>query len=873
MVQGAGEIPAPFLFLAVLWVIIALMSLNQVLDEIEHDAQLARRITHWRHLHARPGRYADYPAGIDARLVEALRRGGIERLYTHQAAAVEAALRGENVVVVTPTASGKTLCYNLPVLNTLLADPAARALYLFPTKALAQDQLAELMVFSTLHPLLSNLHSPFSTYDGDTPQSARPGIRKTARIVISNPDMLHAGILPHHTRWARFFQGLRYVVLDEIHTYRGVFGSHVANVVRRLKRICAFYGSDPHFICASATIANPLELAQRLAETPFTLVGEEEDGSPAGDKHFLFYNPPIVDRELGIRRSAIVDARLLAEHFLEAGVQTIVFARARLTTEVLLTTLRDAARREGLAPEKVQGYRGGYLPLERRAIERGLREREVLGVVATNALELGINIGHLDTSIMTGYPGTIASTWQQAGRAGRRSETSAAVLVAGASPLDQYIVNQPDYFFGRSPERALLNPDNLVIAVNHIRCAAFELPFAEGEAFGGFPHTAEVLAFLEEEGLVRHSGQQWHWASQAYAAEAVSLRTAEMDNFVVADTSQEGNTIGVVDRQSAPFMVHEGAIYLHGGESYLVRKLDWEGRRAEVEPIQADYYTQASTSVNAEVLGVEAQAEGPATVKAHGPVLVTSHVTSYKKVRLYTHEILGWGEIPPDSLPEQEMETTAYWFSIVPEVSAQLEQEGLLNMARDDRGPNWEEQRSQARARDGYRCRHCGVPERPNRAHDVHHIEPFRTFGYVRGKNDQYLVANRLENLVTLCRSCHRRVEVDRMVWGTLSGLAHVLRHIAPLHLMSDPRDIGVVSEVKSPFTRQPTITIYDNVPGGLGFSEALYELHDTLLVAARALVGACRCRCGCPSCVGPVAEVGEDAKANCLRLLDLLLV
>ncbi len=851
------------------------MSLEKVLDEIKCDAQLARRITHWRYLSPQAGRYADYPDGIDPRLIAALRKRGIERLYSHQAKGVQAALCGEHVVVVTSTASGKTLCYNLPVLNRLLQGPglaggpsSAGALYLFPTKALAQDQLAEL---GALQSALNQKLEAF-TYDGDTPPSARPRIRKTAQIVISNPDMLHAGILPHHTRWVRFFQGLRYVVLDEIHSYRGVFGSHVANVLRRLKRICAFYGSSPQFICASATIANPLDLAERLIEESFTLVGEEEDGAPRGEKHFLFYNPPIVDRELGIRRSAVSDARLLAERFLEASVQTIVFARARLTTEVLLTYLRDAVQREGLPAEKVQGYRGGYLPSERRRIERGLREREVLGVAATNALELGINIGHLDACIMTGYPGTIASTWQQAGRAGRRADTSTAVLVAGASPLDQYIITHPDYFFGRSPEQALLNPDNLVIAVNHIRCAAFELPFAEGEPFGRFPHTQEVLAFLEEEGVVRLSRDQWHYAAQTYPAEAVSLRTAEMDNFVVANTGQDGAVIGVVDRQSAPFLVHEGAIYLHGGESYLVTRLDWDGRRAEVEPIEAGYYTQASMSVSVEVVDVQQQAEGPTTVRAHGGVLITSKATSYKKVRLYTHEILGWGEISPESVPEQEMATTAYWFSILPELSAQMEQEGLLNMAEGDRGPNWEQQRNQARARDGHRCRHCGAAERPERAHDVHHIQPFRTFGYVRAKNDRYLEANRLENLVTLCRSCHRRVEVDRMVRGTLSGLAHVLRHLAPLYLMSDPRDLGVVSEVKSSFSRQPTITIYDNAPDGLGFSEVLYELHDTLLAAAGDLVRACRCRRGCPSCVGPVAEVGEDAKANCLRLLDLLL-
>lgn len=874
---------APVLPEAWLWAIIASMGLEQVLDQIKQDPQFAARIQVWRQAPPREARYAEFPAGIDPRVRQALALRGIERLYTHQGQAVEAALRGEHVVVVTPTASGKTLCYNLPVLSRLLAEPDARALYLFPTKALAQDQLTELgalrAALSEVDPGAAVKALPVHTYDGDTPQSTRSSIRKTARIVISNPDMVHTAILPHHTRWAAFFRGLRYVVLDEIHTYRGVFGSHVANVLRRLKRICAFYGARPQFICASATIANPQQLAESLVEEPFTLVGSEEDGSPQGQKHFLFYNPPMVDQELGIRRSAVVDTRLLAERFLEAGVQTIVFARARLTTEVLLTYLRDAAQREGLPLSQVQGYRGGYLAHERRDIERGLRERQVLSVVATNALELGINIGHLDACIMTGYPGTIASTWQQAGRAGRRAETSAAVLVAGASPLDQYMATHPDYFFGRSPERALLNPDNLVIVVSHLRCAAFELPFAQDESFGRFPHTQEVLRYLEEEGLVRLSGRQWHWSDQNYPAEAVSLRTAEMDNFsVVARSAEEegpaerARVIGVVDQRSVPLLIHEGAIYLHGGESYLVRKLDWEGRRAEVEPVDAGYYTQASASVRAEVLGVEQQAEGAGTLRAHGPVKIRSRATSYKKVRLYTHEILGWGEIDPESIPEQEMETTAYWFSILPELAARLEQEGLLNRERDDRGPNWEQQRRLVLVRDGHRCQHCGAPEHPNRTHDVHHIQPFRTFGYVRGKNDHYLQANRLENLITLCRSCHQRVEVDSMVRGALSGLAHAMRHLAPLYLMSDPRDIGVVSEVQSSFSKLPTLTIYDNAQGGLGFSQGLYELHDTLLAAARDLVRACSCRRGCPSCVGPVAEIGEDAKANCLRLLDLLI-
>ncbi|HSJ56986.1 MAG TPA: Zn-binding domain-containing protein, partial [Anaerolineae bacterium] len=548
---------------------------------------------------------------------------------------------------------------------------------------------------------------------------------------------------------------------------------------------------------------------------------------------------------------------------------------------------RDAVRREQQAGpqtrrpgskqqesiECVQGYRGGYLPSERRRIERGLREREVLAVVATNALELGINIGHLDACIMTGYPGTIASTWQQAGRAGRRAGISAAILVAGASPLDQYIISHPDYFFGRSPEQALLNPDNLTIAVSHVRCAAFELPFEEGEALGRFPHTGEVLAFLQDEGVVRKSGGRWHWTNQAYPAEGVSLRTAEMDNFCVVNAAGgEGVVIGLVDLQSAPSMVHEGAVYMHGGDSYLVRELDWEGRVARVEPAELGYYTQASASVRVDVLETYEEEEGATTRKAHGLVLITSRATSYKKVRLYTHEILGWGDISPERVPEQQMETTAYWFYVTAGTAAALEEEGLLNMAREDRGPNWEAQRHAARARDGYHCRHCGAPERPDRAHDVHHVEPFRTFGYVRGKNDHHLEANRLENLVTLCRSCHRRVEVDRMVMGTLSALAHVVQHIAPLYLMCDPRDIGLVSEVKSPVTHLPTVTIYDNAPGGLGFSEGLYALHETLQRGARELVTNCRCTQGCPSCVGPVLEVGAGAKENCLRLLDLLL-
>ena len=431
------------------------MVLSDLITHLRASPRFMRNVTAWERLPARPARFGPWPGGLDDRLKEAVRGQAIDRLYSHQVQALDAALRGENVVVVTGTASGKTLCYNLPVLNAFLRDPAARALYLFPTKALAQDQL-------------NHIHSEFEgwdtgafTYDGDTPRSQRAAVRRRARLLITNPDMLHAGILPHHTQWESFLGNLRYVIIDEMHSYRGVFGSHVANLMRRLRRVCAFYGAAPQFLLTSATIANPTELAERLIEAPVSLV--DDDGSPQGEKHFVFLNPPIVDPTLGIRRSVTLQTRDVVARLLNADVQTIVFSRARMAVEELLDYLRDEAAIIDIEPARVRGYRGGYLPLERREIERGLREGTVRAVVATNALELGVDIGQLSACVMSGYPGTIASTWQQAGRAGRRTGVSAAVMVASAAPLDQFMVRHPKYFFGRSPERGLIQPDNLVI--------------------------------------------------------------------------------------------------------------------------------------------------------------------------------------------------------------------------------------------------------------------------------------------------------------------------------------------------------------------------------------------------------------------------
>ena len=860
------------------------MTLSNTLTTFRQNPAFMRCVTAWERIPARSACVAPWPAGLDPRLIAAARERGIEQPYTHQAQAVEAALAGEHIVLATSTASGKTLAYNLPVLHTLLNDPAACALYLFPTKALAHDQLANLQ--STIHhlpPVLSPVEVstiPVRPYDGDTPSAHRPAIRRQARLLVTNPDMLHTGILPHHTRWMRLFANLRYVVLDELHTYRGIFGGHVANVLRRLRRVCRFYGADPRFVCASATIANPRELAEMLVEASVTLVND--DGASQGIKHFILFNPPLVDAQLGIRRSATLAAKDIAARFLQADVQTIVFARARLTTEVLLGYLRDSVVAAGGDPQAVQGYRGGYLPGERRTIERGLREGKIRGVVATNALELGVDIGQLSGCVMAGYPGTIASAWQQAGRAGRRVGTSVAVLVASALPLDQYLITHPRYFFGQPVEQALLDPGNLAILANHLACATFELPFEPGEPFGNFDDAGPVLDVLAEEGALHRRNGRYTWIGEGYPAGGFSLRTSTPDNVVIQDVSAGASTglsagaprvIGQMDRPSAPVLIHEGAVYLHGGATYVVESLDWGPGIARVRAAELDYYTRASSTTDVRVLEVlKGTNEGRGdeemrALRACGEVLVTTRATGYRKIKRYTHEALAW---EPIDLPEQELRTIGYWLALSEELTTRLQEAGVLPPPADY-GPNWPAQRDAARARDNFRCRHCGASEREGRQHDVHHVTPFRAFGYVPGVNDLYKLANRLENLIILCPACHRRVERARGARGAMSGLAYLLRNLAPLRLMCDPGDLGSAVQARAPETGLPTVTLYDRAPGGAGLSVRLYELHDELLGAAWDVVRRCPCTGGCPGCVGPAGDAGPDAKTLTRQLLEAI--
>ncbi len=843
------------------------MTVMDVLQRLRSDPKFMQNVTAWERLPARAARYGDFPPGLDAPLIDALQRRGTTPLYIHQAEAVASALTGQNVVVVTGTASGKTLCYNLPVLNTLLDDPQARALYIFPTKALSQDQAAALDDFLQTMDAVSQV--PVRMYDGDTAKSSRRQIRDEVRLLITNPDMLHMGILPHHTRWASFFENLRWVVLDELHVYRGVFGSNVSNLLRRLRRICRFYGSEPQFMLTSATISNPKELAERLIDAPVRLIPPDLDGAPRAEKQVIIYNPPVIDRALGIRQSYILASTRIAEHFLAADVQTAIFARARLTTEVMLGYVRDAIANTGGDPETIRGYRGGYLPLERREIERGLRENRVRGVVATNALELGVDIGQLGAAIVAGYPGTIASLWQQMGRAGRRREISAAVLVASAAPLDQFVANNPRYLFEQTPEHGLINPDNLAILMRHLRCAAFELPFQEGEAFGSASEVADLLEYLAEEGDLHHATANYYWVAEGYPAEEVSLRASSDDTVVIQDTGKgRPEVIGEVDKTTAPILLHEGAVYIHEGRNYLVQNLDWENAIAYVAPAEVDYYTRASERVDLEVVDVfEADENAPAR-RAHGKVMITAQPTSFRKVKRYTHETLGYGQI---ELPPRQFETTAYWMWIAPESVARLEKEGVL-LPPIDYGPSWTAVRDAARQRDGHCCRQCGAPERAGQTHHVHHIRPFRQFEFVPDVNRNDQMANEIDNLITLCPACHHRAESARGTRTALSGLAYTLGNIGPLYLMCDPRDLGKLAESRSKETQAPTITIYDRVPEGLGLAERLYTLQEEFLNGALELIRTCRCRDGCPACIGPVVHGGREVKILTTRLIEALL-
>ncbi|HEX6274015.1 MAG TPA: DEAD/DEAH box helicase [Polyangiaceae bacterium] len=759
-----------------------------------------------------PARFAPFPERLSPGLRNALERAGVEQLYTHQAEAIDAALAGRHVAIATPTASGKSLCFHVPVLEALLADPSATALYVYPTKALSRDQEHSLLA------LVRNAGAgaPATVFDGDTPGDARKAARERCRIVLTNPDMLHAGILPSHARWARFFQGLRYVVFDELHTYRGVFGSHLAHVVARLRRIARFHGADPTFIGATATIGNPREHAARLfGVTPESVTLVDQSGAPRSPREVYVYNPPVVNEELGIRASTLKQSVALAADLVRARVSTIIFAPSRNSVEVMLKYLREKVEGD-LPPDAIMGYRGGYLPETRRRVEAGLRNGEILGVVATNALELGIDIGDLDAVVCAGSPGSVAGTWQRFGRAGRRGARSIAVLVCSSDPLDQFLAREPSYVLDARAEEARIDPSNTEILIQHLKCAAFEAPFelgppgapaagasgseASSEHLGlDREATRDALDYLARHGLIHESGGVHYWSGEAFPASNVSLRSIGWDNFVIVDV-ESGKSIAELDYRATHTMLHEQAIYQHDAEQFQVERLDFENHKAFVRKVAPDYFTTALTYRTVGVIEERARgALGRASI-GFGDVKVVEKVTGYKKIKFFTHENAGYGDV---HLPEMQKHTTSFWLTLPEELVGSF-----------------------------------GAP----RAHVI----------------------------------------------AALRGVGQALETVAALALMCDPRDLGRTlgdgeddgaAPGRDPFAKRtggfdPTLFLFDSIPGGVGLAERVYERSRELFERARGLIASCACASGCPACVGPgePSDTGGSEKRLGSKILETLL-
>jgi len=779
------------------------LTIRAFVEKLQRASRTRASVERVHHIPARAAELGAFPASFPPWLVDALTSRGMAAPYAHQSDAWTALARGQDVVVTTPTASGKTLCYNVPVVQMLGETTSGCALYLYPTKALAQDQCAE------LNELLgaAGIGAPAHVYDGDTPADIRRRVRDAARVVLTNPDMLHQSILPHHEKWRRFFADLRYVVVDEMHTYRGVFGSHVANVLRRLRRICAHYGTRPLQVFTSATIANPEELATELGGERIALI--QRSGAPSGEKLFVLYNPPIIDAELQRRQSPGAAAFRLFAPLLEAGHAGIVFTRSRQGVEILTRRLKESFtdRRRASIADRIEGYRAGYLPNDRRRIERGLREGTVLGVVSTNALELGIDIGSLDVCIIAGYPGTIAATWQQAGRAGRRATTSLSVLIAGDDPVDQFLVTRPDFFFEASPEHARVDPDNMLILADHMKCAVFELPFGTSEAYGGFSvaDTQEIITYLSEQlDAIVHAEGAWRWSGEGYPATAVSLRNIHDENFVIIDTTRpKPEILGEIDFEAAHTTVYENAIYQHSARLYEVHRLDYPVRKAYVREVDIDYFTQAIDQRRVFLLDVEEEQTGRAGVgHGWGEVRVVTRFVGYKKLRFKTMENLGYGEI---LLPDLEKHTTSFW------VSYEADALYALGLSAVDQG--------------------SGLLALSN---------VLRTVASVS------LMCTRDDLLVSV------QGRDDGEAW-TPTGLEPVPTPIESVHLQETP-----------------SIFLYDRTPGGVGFSERLFDLRDALFAEARRVIEACGCEAGCPACVGPPEQITVAGKAAARAILGL---
>jgi DEAD/DEAH box helicase domain-containing protein len=755
---------------------------SALLDAGREDGRLVREANEG------PGRakLVELPQELHPEVLAALERMGIDSLYAHQAQALHAATQGPTIVT-TGTASGKSMCFNLPTLHILCEQGPARALYLYPTKALAQDQARALSTFG-----LTRRVRP-AIYDGDTPRETRREIRRSANVVLTNPDMLHLGILPNHDAWAELFSNLAVVVIDEAHVYRGVFGSHVGNVLRRLRRIAAAYGTQPIFMLTSATIANPVELAERLTGLEDVQL-IDNDASPTPHRQIAVWNPPLTDEALGTRRSSLGEAAEILARLVRDGARAICFMKSRKGVEVLARLVKqDLQDSDPELAEQVEPYRAGYTPQQRRELEQRLVRGELRAVITPDALELGIDIGELDAVICAGYPGSVAGAWQRFGRAGRRGEESVAVLVASSAAVDQYIARCPETLFDADVESARIDPHNTEIVVQHLKCAAFELPFVAGEPYASLPadDTRSALRFLADHGVVHESKDRFHWSADAYPANHVSLRSVGWDNFVIIDKAT-GSALAELDWRATPTMLHEQAVYQHDGEQYQVERLDWENHKAFVTKVVPDYFTTAMSNRKVSVIEETARQKLGRAEAAWGEVSVVEKVVGYKKIRFHTHENAGYGDV---RLPDTQMHTTSFRLTVPESVCEEL------SMGR-------------AAAIEGLR------------------------------------------------------------------GVAVALEAVSALALMCDPRDLGQTlgddgeeggpaggGRVPQPGF-DPTLFLFDNVPGGVGLAERIFERAPELLGRARVLIRGCGCPDGCPSCVGATETAGGLRKRAALGLL-----
>lgn len=831
------------------------MDITQTLDDWLKAAEFAENIAYRQLTPPRQALFESFPATIHPALKRTLNEKGISALYSHQAKAISLLESGENIVISTGTSSGKSLCYGIPILNQQLNQPGTTSLLLFPTKALTNDQYNN---FADHAEQLPDGNIKPAIYDGDTPNHQRSAMRKSATILMTNPDMLHQGILPHHTNWARFFSNLRFVVIDEIHIYRGVFGSHFANLMRRLKRICAFYNAYPQFVLTSATIGNPEELAASLIEQKVHLI--DEDGSPKGPAHFLVYNPPLVDEKLGIRKSSIDFGVTFAQKLMHADHQSLVFARTRRTVEMLLTYLRNRLPLQ--EQSAVRGYRSGYLKSERREIEQGLKSGSVRAVFSTSALELGVDIGDLDAVILVGFPGTIATTHQRIGRAGRQQQPSLGIMIATNEAMDQYLAAHPEYLVDRNPEQALIDPQNLVILLQHIGCAAFELPFSRSEDFGSInpEELARFLDLLEQSGSLTSQGEEYYWLADRYPAAEVSLRssTPNVVSLNVVEENNKSHFIGSVDANAARWYVHKDAIYLHDAEMYEVMDLNLEQGVCYLKPSHSEYFTIPVIDTRIIEYNLTSSVSYQNFSANYGSLDLEISINTFQKKRWMTNELLGVGQI---DLPPQNLHTTGFWLGISPNFVETLRSEKLWGADPNVYGPDWNRLRQKILLRDNYTCRSCGKTFDVSELH-VHHLQPFRTFA-------DPAMANQPSNLVTLCASCHHKAEINVMVRSGLAAASYALRSIAPLLIMCDREDISLLSENRSILNdANPAILVYDNVPGGIGLSRKLYDLRNFWIDRAIEVIQDCQCESGCPACVGPVGEPGYGGKKEALALL-----